>query len=313
MASPWTIVRSFGRFLRYSQPRRSAQRVNRAKICTSLGTITSRRRLGLGTFLTSSLVASRGFSLWSSPSQPEAEPVPSTPSPEELIIEEADKLYHSYEIESLYNHLLQHKDTNNDEILWRLARSSRDVANLASTTPDDKKRLTYETLEYTKRALALNDANYACHKWYAICLSDVGDYEGVKQKISNAFIIKEHFEKAIELNPKDATSVHLLGLWCFTFADMPWYQSKIAAVVFATPPTSTYEEALEKFLKAEEINPNFYSKNFLMIGKTYSRLGNTKMALLYLTKAKDAPARKEEEYQTRKEAIELLKGLGVKS
>ncbi|PIK43722.1 putative regulator of microtubule dynamics protein 1 [Apostichopus japonicus] len=267
----------------------------------------------------------------------ETEPVASVPSPDDLIIEEADKLYHSYEILPLYNHLIQHKDTNNEDILWRLARATRDVANIGSTSPDDKKRLTYEALECVKRALDINSTNYACHKWYAICLSDVGDYEGVKQKISNAFIIREHFEKAIELNPKDATSVHLLGLWCFTFADMPWYQSKIAAVVFATPQphhirssfrllhilkyTLCYSfsyftgklAALEKFLKAEEIDPNFYSKNFLMIGKTYLKQGNTKMALLYLTKARDAPARKEEEYQTRKEAIEILKGVKVKS
>lgn len=47
------------------------------------------------------------------------------------------------------------------------------------------------------------------------------------------------------------------------------------------------------------VDPNFYSKNFLMIGKTYLKQGNTKMALLYLTKARDAPARKEEEYQVR--------------
>ena len=26
------------------------------------------------------------------------------------------------------------------------------------------------------------------------------------------------------------------------FADMPWYQKKIAGALFATPPTSSYEE-----------------------------------------------------------------------
>lgn len=31
-------------------------------------------------------------------------------------------------------------------------------------------------------------------KWYAVCLSDVGDYEGIKVKIGNSFIIKEHLE-----------------------------------------------------------------------------------------------------------------------
>lgn len=78
-------------------------------------------------------------------------------------------------------------------------------------------------------------------QWYAVCLSDVGDYEGVKVKIGNSYIIREHLEvrgcltqchviivshltifwsetfcfsqRAIELNPKDATSLHILGYW----------------------------------------------------------------------------------------------------
>lgn len=97
-------------------------------------------------------------------SSTETEPVASVPSPDDLIIEEADKLYHSYEILPLYNHLIQHKDTNNEDILWRLARATRDVANIGSTSPDDKKRLTYEALECVKRALDINSTNYACHK-----------------------------------------------------------------------------------------------------------------------------------------------------
>ena len=44
---------------------------------------------------------------------------------------------------------------------------------------------------------------------------------------------------------RDLGLIHLLALpdiRCFTFADMPWYTKKIAAALFATPPSSTYEE-----------------------------------------------------------------------
>ncbi|EMP42281.1 Regulator of microtubule dynamics protein 1 [Chelonia mydas] len=99
------------------------------------------------------------------------------------------------------------------EILWRLARASRDLAQLSSTSAEEKKQLVYEALEYAKKALEKNESNFAVHKWYAICISDVGDYEGIKTKIANAYVIKEHFQKAIELNPKDATSIHLMGIW----------------------------------------------------------------------------------------------------
>ncbi|XP_054841710.1 regulator of microtubule dynamics protein 1 isoform X2 [Eublepharis macularius] len=225
------------------------------------------------------------------------------------ILDQADYLYGSGETEKLFHLLEQHKSSENAQLLWRLARASRDLAQLSQTSVEKKKSLTYEALAYAKKALEKDPSCFAVNKWYAICLSDVGDYEGIKKKIANAFVIKEHFQKAIELNPKDPTSLHLMGIWCYTFAEMPWYQSKIAAVLFSTPPSSTYDEALQYFQKAEDVEPNFYSKNLLFLGKTYMKLNNRKMALLWLTKAKERLAHTEEDKQVQKEALELLNSL----
>ncbi|KAM9689796.1 regulator of microtubule dynamics protein 1 isoform 1-T1 [Dama dama] len=231
----------------------------------------------------------------------------------EEILEQADYLYESGETEKLYQLLTQYKESEDAELLWRLARASRDVAQLSGTSEEEKKVLVYEALEYAKRALEKNESSFAAHKWYAICISDVGDYEGIKAKIANAYIIKEHFEKAIELNPKDATSIHLMGIWCYTFAEMPWYQRRIAKVLFATPPSSTYEEALGYFHRAEQVDPNFYSKNLLLLGKTYLKLHNRKLAAFWLTKAKDHPAHTEEDKQVQTEAAQLLTGFSDKN
>ncbi|NXW83303.1 RMD1 protein, partial [Alopecoenas beccarii] len=220
----------------------------------------------------------------------------------EEVIEQADYLYGSGETEKLYQLLAQHKNSDDAELLWRLARASRDLAQLSSTSAEQKKQLAYEALEYTKKALEKNESNFAAHKWYGICLSDVGDFEGIKTKIGNAYIIKEHFQRAVELNPKDATTIHLIGIWCYSFAEMPWYQRKIAATLFATPPTSTFEEYAAHyhsrlFSCLHTADPNFYSKNLLYLGKTYLKLNNKKMALLWLSKAKDYPAHTEEDKQ----------------
>ncbi|KAM5212092.1 regulator of microtubule dynamics protein 1 isoform 2-T2 [Hipposideros larvatus] len=202
----------------------------------------------------------------------------------EEVLAQADYLYESGETEKLYQLLTRYKESEDAELLWRLARASRDIAQLSGTSEEEKKLLVYEALAYAKRALEKNDSSFAAHKWYAICISDVGDYEGIKAKIANAYIIKEHFEKAIELNPKDATSIHLMGIWCYTFAEMPWYQRRIAKVLFATPPSSTYEEALSYFQRAEQ-------------GKTYLKLHNKKLAAFWLVKARDYPAHTEEDRQ----------------
>ncbi|XP_021566516.1 regulator of microtubule dynamics protein 1 isoform X5 [Carlito syrichta] len=231
----------------------------------------------------------------------------------EEILEQADYLYESGETEKLYQLLSQYKESDDAELLWRLARASRDVAQLSRTSEEEKKLLVYEALEYAKRALEKNESNFAAHKWYAICISDVGDYEGIKVKIANAYVIKEHFEKAIELNPKDATSIHLMGIWCYTFAEMPWYQRRIAKMLFATPPSSTYEEALGYFHRAEQVDPNFYSKNLLLLGKTYLRLHNKKLAAFWLMKAKDYPAHTEEDKQIQTEAAQLLTSFSDKN
>jgi len=39
-------------------------------------------------------------------------------------------------------------------------------------------------------------------------------FEGTKAAIQKSFVVKEHFEKAAQLNPSDATSHYLLGMWC---------------------------------------------------------------------------------------------------
>lgn len=50
------------------------------------------------------------------------------------------------------------------ELLWRLARASRDVAQLSGTSEEEKKVLVYEALEYAKRALEKNESSFAAHK-----------------------------------------------------------------------------------------------------------------------------------------------------
>lgn len=50
------------------------------------------------------------------------------------------------------------------ELLWRLARSARDLAQLGSTSAEEKRQLTYDSLEYAKKALEKNESNFAAHK-----------------------------------------------------------------------------------------------------------------------------------------------------
>ncbi|KAL8619453.1 hypothetical protein ACOMHN_011804 [Nucella lapillus] len=253
----------------------------------------------------------RSFSLFKSSKQ-SIDPEAQSPDTEmQKTLERADTMYEDQKLDELLTLLRGLNDSKKDEVLWRMARA----LNEKSKRVDDKgekKKLICEAFEFAKQALALNDKNFACHKWYAILMDKTAEYEGTKARISNAYVVKEHFLKASELNPKDATTHYTLGMWCFLFADMPWYQRKIAGALFASPPTSTYDEALKHFHQAEETEPNFFSKNLLMLGKTYSRTGDKKLAMLYLTRTYEFTVSTPDDKEAHKEAEELLTKLGVK-
>lgn len=228
------------------------------------------------------------------------------------IQEQADYIYGAGETEKLYAFLSEHKNSENGELLWRLARAAHDYSQLTVITTAEKKRFVYEAVDFAKKALDKDPSNFAAHKWYAICLSEIGEYEGIRAKLANVFEIKKHFEKAIELNNKDATTIHLLGLWSYFIAEMPWAQRQIASILFTTPPTATFEEALKLFERAEEVSPDFYSKNLLFLGKTFLKLKNKEKAITWLLKAKQVTARTDEDKEVIKEATWLLHSLGVK-
>lgn len=96
-------------------------------------------------------------------------------------------------------------------MIWRLTRAAYDVANLAATPADEKKELTYYARDVIQKALELTDDVAEVHNWFGIMLSSIGDYEGSKVSIANSYIIKQHWERSIELAPAHSTAYHLLG------------------------------------------------------------------------------------------------------
>ena len=158
-----------------------------------------------------------------------------------------------------------------------LAHLARIHYNQAQNTQDaaEKKRLVYQSLGEARRAVEESGDDWFCHKWAAITLSEAGSYEGTRKSIEDAFVIKEHLDAALRLNPVDPTTHHILGIWCFTFANMSWIVRNLAATIFSTPPQATYDDALACFLRAEQISPGFYLKNCLYLTMTYQAKGDT--------------------------------------
>ncbi|ETO68614.1 hypothetical protein F444_14546 [Phytophthora nicotianae P1976] len=194
------------------------------------------------------------------------------------------------------------------EMLWRLARACNYLVEEKSN-PDEKKALAFEGLADAEKAYALNKDSAASNKWMAIMTSTVGNFRDIKEKIAGAYVIRDHIQRAIELDPSDATSHNILGQWCLAFADMTWIEKRAAAALFGTPPTATYEEAVEHFQAAENISPGFWKENVFLLAQTYLKMKRTKEAANWVLKAKAVPVKTREDEEVEREIAALMKQL----
>lgn len=220
-------------------------------------------------------------------------------------IQQADELFDDNKFQEAVR-LLKSLDQSNPEILWRLGRALFKVSGSESNNAKKSEHIR-EAYKLIAEALEKDDQSFASHKWYAILLDAKSNLDGVKERVTQLENVKKHMQRAIDLNPGDATSRYILGEFAFGLADLPWYQRKIVSTIFATPPTGTYEEALENFLKAEALSPDFYSMNKLMIGKCYYQLKENDKAKEFLTKGANVVVQNEDDRKCKEESESLLK------
>jgi hypothetical protein len=205
------------------------------------------------------------------------------------------------------------KDLSGDvEFVWRLSKATYFMSQFeASIDKERQKELVYQALNYAGRALQMDDNNPDVHKWYAITLGSIGDYESITVKIRNGFDFKKHIERAIQLNPKDPTAHYLLGRWCFGVYMLSWVERKMAATLFAVPPTATVEEALERFLEADRLNPGKWKENMLFIAKCHIQKRDYVNAVEWLDKADQVPIHGHDDELYQKEVTTLLKQYAI--
>ncbi|KAK0161636.1 hypothetical protein PV327_010089 [Microctonus hyperodae] len=220
------------------------------------------------------------------------------------LVAKIDALYDNKEYEKIHDISTKYKDSQDVEILWRHCRALYYMSKTASDV--EGKKMIYEAYNLIMKAQSICDNHWAVHKWIAILLDSKSSYEGMKERLKQLYTVKQHMMEAIKLNPHDATTLYMLGNWCYSVSDLAWYQRKIASAIFGQVPTSTFEEALKYLEAAEEIDPMFYSQNLLLLAKTYLKLQRKDDAIKYLKIIGDFPARTDEDQKAKQEATKIL-------
>ncbi|XP_009999767.1 PREDICTED: regulator of microtubule dynamics protein 3 [Chaetura pelagica] len=246
----------------------------------------------------------------------EAEPrVPSDSGQEEglgQLLQQADRLHcgDAQEKREGFQLLLNNKlaYAEQKDFLWRLARAHSDMCEVTEDA-DEKRTYALEGKEDLEAALQKWDQSAECHQWYAVLCGQLAEHESIQKRIQTGYIFKEHVDKAIELKPEDPKSHYLLGRWCYEVSHLGWLEKRTAAALFETPPSATVEDALQSFLRVEELNPGFSKAGRVYIAKCYRELGNNSAAALWMNLASELPAGTREDAESERELEEMQSSL----
>ncbi|XP_059704596.1 regulator of microtubule dynamics protein 3 isoform X2 [Haemorhous mexicanus] len=224
------------------------------------------------------------------------------------LLEQADRLHSGDEqdrregFQLLLNNKLAYAGQR--EFLWRLARAHCDMWEL---TEDKEERRSYATGGKEELELALQnwDQSAECHQWFAILCGHVSEQESIPKRIQAGYVFKEHIDKAIALKPQDPQLYYLLGRWCYQVAHLGWLEKRTVSALFEAPLTATVQDALQNFLRVEELSPGFSKAGRVYIAKCYRDLGNASAAVLWMDLAAELPGYTKEDAESEKELEEM--------
>lgn len=173
-------------------------------------------------------------------------------------------------------------------VYWRFAKACHRLSELI-TDNNEKWKLITEGLEHCDRALN-DDKSAHAYKWYAILIGSRSTLQSsTKDKIKDGHQFKEHLDRALEIDPSDWTLHYLYGRFQFEVAGLSWLERTAASTLFAEPPVGSYEEAITSFRRAEQLSPQPWKENRLLLAKSYLALSNYQQTVKWLRNAMDAP------------------------
>ncbi|KAM6394533.1 regulator of microtubule dynamics protein 3 isoform 2-T2 [Pluvialis apricaria] len=224
------------------------------------------------------------------------------------LLQQADRLHNGDEQERregfqlLLNNKLAYADQR--DFLWRLARAHSDMCEITEDT-DEKRSYASDGKEEMEIALQKWDQSAECHQWYAVLCGQLSEHESIQKRIQTGYVFKEHIDKAIELKPEDPKSYYLLGRWCYQVSHLGWLEKKTASALFEAPPTATVQDALQNFLRVEELSPGFSKAGRVYIAKCYRDMGNNSAAVLWMNLASELPVNTKEDAESERELEEM--------
>ena len=188
---------------------------------------------------------------------------------------------------------------------WKLARVLIDLGNRAEEK-DDRQGL-YELAEqHARRAVALREDDTWGHHYLAASVGKLALFHGGKKKIELSKEVRDEAQRAIELDPNNDKSLHIMGRWNREVANLSALKKLAAKVVYGgVPKGASNEKAVEFFQRSIAAAPE-HVNHHLELGITYMEMRQYEDAVASFRQALALPDDDPNDPEYKAEARELL-------
>ncbi|MEX2403671.1 MAG: hypothetical protein WD625_06025 [Balneolales bacterium] len=174
---------------------------------------------------------------------------------------------------------------------------------------DEDERMKYYKLaeSYAERALEHHPDKDESHYVYSIALGRIADKSSARNRVKAAKAIKEHGEKALELNPEHAGAWHLLAVWHHNAANLNFAERTAVRLLGGLPDASNEkaEEAFNKAIALDDETIIFY-RDF---ARFYDEVGKKQKAEQMLNKVVTLEPKVEGDEKILEESREMLSSI----
>lgn len=188
------------------------------------------------------------------------------------------------------------------EVLWRLSQT---YVDLGEATSGDAQAAYYEqAIEAAQAAVEADSQNAQAHVTLAVAAGRVALNSGTRRKVELSRSVKEHVDRALELDPENEMAYHVRGRWNYGVSDLNWIERAVVKTVYGGLPEASFEQAARDLEKAASLGQRVV--HHLELGRTYMKLGRDEEAREQLQYAIEMPPSDPMDPAYQEEARELL-------
>lgn len=193
------------------------------------------------------------------------------------------------------------------EVLRKISRELA-LSMVDTKNKDEQRSLGERSLAYCQRAVEADPADALSQVGLAICYGRVAPYLDNKTKIAYSKLVKEHADKALQLDPALDYGYHVLGAWNYELAGLNPILRAVARLIYGDIPSASYEEAAKNFKKAIELAPQRVAHH-IELGRTYAAIGQKDLARAELNRGLGLPSREKDDAGCKERGREALRKL----